>query len=64
MKTIVENLNELIDIKGGDTHGATIAQCLSILNEIEATAESEAEETSGSEDDGEGTEPETENEEV
>lgn len=62
MKTIVENLNELIDTKGGDTHGATIAQCLSILNEIEATAAAEADETAGAEDSGE--EMRTENEEV
>lgn len=41
MKTIVENLNELIDIKGGETHGATIAQCLSLLNEIETASASE-----------------------
>ena len=56
MKTIVENLNELIDTKGGDTHGATIAQCLSILNELEASAAAEAE--------ADGEEMKTENEEV
>lgn len=60
MKTIVENLNELIDIKGGETHGATIAQCLSILNEIETASASESEGLSEEEDGGKVTEPETE----
>lgn len=35
--TIVERLNELIDIKKGEEHGTTISQCLGILNEIEST---------------------------
>lgn len=39
-KTIVERLNELIEIKGGDTKGKTISQCLGLLNTLE---QSEAE---------------------
>lgn len=35
--TIVERLNELIDIKKGEEHGTTISQCLGILNKIEST---------------------------
>lgn len=36
--TIVQRLNELIDIKKGDEHGTTISQCLGILNEMESAA--------------------------
>lgn len=35
--TIVQRLNELIDIKKGEEHGTTISQCLGILNDIEST---------------------------
>lgn len=40
MKTIVERLNELIDIKEGEAHGKTISECLGILNELESSASS------------------------
>lgn len=35
--TIVERLNELIDIRKGEEHGTTVSECLGILNEIEST---------------------------
>lgn len=35
--TIVERLNELIDMKKGEEHGTTVSECLGILNEIEST---------------------------
>lgn len=51
MKTIVERLNELIDIKEGEAHGKTISECLGILNELESSASS-----ASSVDDGAGEE--------
>lgn len=39
--TIVQRLNELIDIRKGEEHGTTISQCLGILNEIESGSSEE-----------------------
>lgn len=43
--TIVQRLNELIDIKKGEEHGTTISQCLGILNELESGSSADNEET-------------------
>lgn len=49
--TIVQRLNELIDIKKGEEHGTTISQCLGILNEIESAAADDGGQSLASQDD-------------
>lgn len=40
MSTIVENLNKMIENNGGEQHGHTIAECVSILDDTLANKQS------------------------
>lgn len=40
MATIVENLNKMIENNGGEQHGSTIAECVSLLDDALANNQS------------------------